>query len=88
LRVFSLFLEAVAIIPQLFLSIRVRGPGAITVNYLAALCGYKAFYILNWIYKYGNGDKVHWYTWYTGFVQLFFILTFFIFTLLGKFCFI
>ncbi|KXN65979.1 ER lumen protein retaining receptor [Conidiobolus coronatus NRRL 28638] len=70
LRIFSLFLEAVAILPQLFLSIRTVEAKTIATRYLAALGSYRAFYILNWIYKYMNNDKVHWYAWYTGIVQL------------------
>jgi ER lumen protein retaining receptor len=77
LRVFSLFLEAVAIVPQLSLLTSKGEAETITLHYLAALGSYRAFYILNWIYKYTNGNKVHWYSWLTGIVQTQLYLVFF-----------
>jgi len=49
---FSIFLEAVAILPQLFLLQRTGEAETITTHYLAALGAYRAFYIPNWIYRY------------------------------------
>ena len=49
---FSIFLESVAILPQLFLLQRTGEAETITTHYLAALGGYRAFYIPNWIYRY------------------------------------
>lgn len=48
---FSIFLEAVAILPQLFLLQRTGEAETITTHYLAALGAYRAFYIPNWIYR-------------------------------------
>ena len=48
---FSIFLESVAILPQLFLLQRTGEAEAITTHYLAALGAYRAFYIPNWIYR-------------------------------------
>lgn len=48
---FSIFLESVAILPQLFMLQRTGEAEAITTHYLAALGGYRALYIPNWIYR-------------------------------------
>lgn len=48
---FSIFLEAVAILPQLFMLQRTGEAETITTHYLAALGAYRAFYIPNWIYR-------------------------------------
>jgi len=49
---FSIFLEAGAILPQLFLLQRTGEAETITTHYLAALGVYRALYIPNWIYRY------------------------------------
>ncbi|KAF4563067.1 endoplasmic reticulum retention protein [Pleurotus pulmonarius] len=49
---FSIFLESVAILPQLFMLQRTGEAEAITTHYLAALGIYRALYIPNWIYRY------------------------------------
>jgi hypothetical protein len=49
---FSIFLEAVAILPQLFMLQRTGEADTIDTHYLAALGAYRAFYIPNWIYRY------------------------------------
>jgi len=49
---FSIFLEAVAILPQLFMLQRTGEAETITTHYLAALGIYRALYIPNWIYRY------------------------------------
>lgn len=49
---FSIFLESVAILPQLFLLQRTGEAETITTHYLAALGVYRALYIPNWIYRY------------------------------------
>lgn len=49
---FSIYLEAVAIFPQLFLMQRTGEAETITTHYLAALGIYRLLYIPNWIYKY------------------------------------
>jgi ER lumen protein retaining receptor len=50
---FSIFLESVAILPQLFMLQRTGEADTITTHYLAALGAYRALYIPNWIYRYG-----------------------------------
>ncbi|KJA28775.1 hypothetical protein HYPSUDRAFT_33128 [Hypholoma sublateritium FD-334 SS-4] len=49
---FSIWLEAVAILPQLFMLQRTGEAENITTHYLAALGAYRALYIPNWIYRY------------------------------------
>ena len=48
---FSIFLEAVAILPQLFILQRTGEAETITTHYLAALGIYRGLYIPNWIYR-------------------------------------
>ncbi|XP_055644678.1 ER lumen protein-retaining receptor-like [Toxorhynchites rutilus septentrionalis] len=49
---FSIFLEAVAILPQLDLLCHVKFVDSYTVCYLLSLGLYRALYILNWAYRY------------------------------------
>ncbi|KAI9568790.1 ER lumen protein retaining receptor-domain-containing protein [Boletus coccyginus] len=55
---FSIYLEAVAIFPQLFMLQRTGEAEAITTHYLAALGLYRALYIPNWLYRYLTDDVV------------------------------
>jgi len=54
---FSLFLESVAILPQLFMVQRTGEAEAITTHYMAALGIYRGLYIINWIYRYFAEDS-------------------------------
>lgn len=49
---FSIYLEAVAILPQLFLVSKTGEAESITSHYLFALGSYRALYLLNWVYRY------------------------------------
>ncbi len=49
---FSIYLEAVAILPQLFMLQRTGEAETITTHYIFALGAYRALYIPNWIYRY------------------------------------
>ncbi|KAI5959423.1 erd2 [Candida pseudojiufengensis] len=49
---FSLWLEAVAILPQLYILQRTGEAENITTHYIFALGLYRALYIPNWIYRY------------------------------------
>ncbi|KAL2066639.1 hypothetical protein VTL71DRAFT_2710 [Oculimacula yallundae] len=55
---FSIWLESVAILPQLFLLQRTGEAETITTHYLFALGSYRALYIPNWIYRYAM--EGHW----------------------------
>jgi len=49
---FSIYLESVAILPQLFMVSKTGEAESITSHYLFALGIYRALYLLNWIYRY------------------------------------
>jgi len=49
---FSLWLESVSILPQLFMLQRTGDAETITTHYLFALGAYRALYIPNWIWRY------------------------------------
>jgi len=49
---FSIWLESVAILPQLFMLQRTGEAETITTHYIFALGIYRALYIPNWIYRY------------------------------------
>ena len=49
---FSIWLESVAILPQLFMVQRTGTAETITTHYIFALGAYRALYIPNWIYRY------------------------------------
>jgi hypothetical protein len=55
---FSIYLESVAILPQLFMLQRTGEAETITTHYLFALGAYRALYIPNWIYRYFTEDSV------------------------------
>ncbi|KAI8916134.1 ER lumen protein retaining receptor-domain-containing protein [Gorgonomyces haynaldii] len=67
---FSIYLEAVAILPQLFQLSRTGEAETITTHYLFALGGYRALYIVNWIYRYVAEPHFHdWISVIAGIVQ-------------------
>jgi len=49
---FSIYLESVAILPQLFMVSKTGEAESITSHYLFALGSYRALYIVNWIYRF------------------------------------
>ena len=49
---FSIYLESVAILPQLFMVSKTGEAETITSHYLFALGSYRGLYILNWVYRY------------------------------------
>jgi ER lumen protein retaining receptor len=58
---FSIWLESVAILPQLFLLQRTGEAETITANYLFALGLYRTLYIPNWLWRYfaeGHFDPI------------------------------
>ncbi|KAJ3671902.1 hypothetical protein LUZ60_007981 [Juncus effusus] len=68
---FSIYLEAVAILPQLVLLQRTRNIDNLTGQYVFLLGAYRALYIINWIYRYFTEPYYasHWITWISGLVQ-------------------
>lgn len=58
---FSIWLESVAILPQLFMLQRTGEAETITTHYLFALGAYRALYIPNWIWRWfaeGHWDGI------------------------------
>lgn len=68
---FSIYLEAVAILPQLVLLQRTRNVDNLTGQYVFLLGAYRGLYIINWIYRYFAEPtySTHWITWIAGIVQ-------------------
>ncbi|KAJ2707350.1 endoplasmic reticulum retention protein [Coemansia sp. IMI 203386] len=67
---FSIYLEAVAILPQLYQMTRTGEADNITSHYVFALGGYRALYIINWIYRrYTEEDYSDYIAWVSGVVQ-------------------
>ncbi|KAJ4869225.1 ER lumen protein retaining receptor protein [Raphanus sativus] len=58
---FSIYLEAVAILPQLVLLQRSGNVDNLTGQYVLFLGAYRGLYIVNWIYRYFTED--HFTTW-------------------------
>ena len=67
---FSIYLEAVAILPQLVLLQRTKNIDTLTSNYVFLLGGYRSLYLLNWLYRYmtepGYSQVI---VWISGIVQ-------------------
>jgi ER lumen protein retaining receptor len=67
---FSVFLEAVAILPQLFLLQKTGEVENITSHYIFCLGAYRGLYILNWIYRYFTEHRSNqWLAWGAGTLQ-------------------
>ncbi|XP_031114751.1 ER lumen protein-retaining receptor-like [Ipomoea triloba] len=67
---FSLYVEAIAILPQLILLQRSKNIDNLTGKYIFLLGSYRAFYIINWIYRFFlENHQYHWIPWISGFVQ-------------------
>lgn len=49
---FSIYLESVAIMPQLYMLQTTGSAETITAHYLFALGSYRGLYILNWVYRF------------------------------------
>ncbi|CAD8140451.1 unnamed protein product [Paramecium octaurelia] len=66
---YSIWLEALAIIPQLHMLQKIKDVENITSNYVGALGVYRFFYIVSWIYKYSLTGDVCWTSLLGGIVQ-------------------
>ncbi|CAF2877423.1 unnamed protein product [Rotaria sp. Silwood2] len=66
---FSIYLESVAILPQLYMVSKTGEAETITSHYLFALGIYRFFYILNWIYRYHMENVLDWISIVSGVVQ-------------------
>ncbi|SBT37528.1 ER lumen protein retaining receptor, putative (ERD2) [Plasmodium ovale wallikeri] len=83
---FSIWLESVAILPQLVLLEKQREVENITSHYVITMGMYRAFYILNWIYRYFFDDKpyVNVVGWLGGLIQTLLYIDFFYYFALAK----
>ena len=68
---FSIYLEAIAILPQLIVLQRYREVENLTGNYIFCMGAYRALYILNWIYRANTEPNYrhHWVVYICGVVQ-------------------
>ena len=68
---FSIYLESVAILPQLIVLQRYREVENLTGNYIFFMGAYRALYILNWIYRAHTEPhyKHHWVVYFCGVLQ-------------------
>ena len=70
LYAFSLFLESIAILPQLVMTIDDGSVENMTSWYMFSLGSYRGLYILNWIYRYFHEPHYSaWLVWITGIIQ-------------------
>ncbi|KAK4572311.1 hypothetical protein RGQ29_030661 [Quercus rubra] len=67
---FSLYLEAVAILPQLVLLQRSRNIDTLTGDYVFLLGVYRVLYLLNWVYRFFMEiHQIRWIPWVSGLIQ-------------------
>ncbi|CCH42079.1 ER lumen protein retaining receptor 2 [Wickerhamomyces ciferrii] len=66
---FSLWLESVAILPQLFMLQRTGEARTLTTHYIFALGAYRTLYIPNWIFRWISEGRVDYLAIFTGIVQ-------------------
>lgn len=79
---FSIYLEAVAILPQLFMLQRTGSCEVLNSHYIFCLGGYRALYLLNWIYRYFTEDGYYYQAgvfivWFAGAIQTILYVDFF-----------
>ncbi|KAI9490392.1 ER lumen protein retaining receptor-domain-containing protein [Zychaea mexicana] len=66
---FSIWLESVAIMPQLYMLQQTGEAETITTHYIFALGAYRALYLANWLYRYCTENHVDWIAWVAGLIQ-------------------
>ncbi|KAL4432279.1 hypothetical protein ABPG74_020247 [Tetrahymena malaccensis] len=66
---YSIWLESLAILPQLHMIQQTKECENITGHYMASLGFYRFFYILNWIYVYYYTEKIQWISTLGGILQ-------------------
>ncbi|EZG78368.1 ER lumen protein retaining receptor [Gregarina niphandrodes] len=74
---FSIWFEAVAILPQLTLLQKNRVVENLTSHYVVAMGLYRLFYIVNWVYRYYTEGFVNYIGWIGGTIQVALYLDFF-----------
>ena len=81
---FSIWLESVAILPQLVLLQQLREVENLTSNYVAAMGLYRLFYVLNWVYRYKTEGFFHPIAWVAGAIQVALYLDFFYYYVISR----
>jgi len=82
---FSIFLEAIAILPQLHLLRKCGQVEIITSHYIFCLGGYRALYLINWIYRFFTEDNYRQYiVWTCGLIQTALYADFFYYYIISK----
>lgn len=82
---FSIVLESVAILPQIFLLQKTGAVENITADYIVCLGTYRALYIANWVYRYITEPGYSaWIVWIFGSIQTFMYLDFFYFYAMSR----
>lgn len=77
---FSIVLESVAILPQIFLLQKTGAVENITADYIVCLGTYRALYIMNWVYRYITEPGYSaWTVWIFGSIQTLMYADFFYF---------
>jgi ER lumen protein retaining receptor len=66
---YSIWLESVAILPQLFMVQRTGEAESLTVHYIFALGIYRAFYVLNWIWRWAFNIDFDLVSFFAGIIQ-------------------
>jgi ER lumen protein retaining receptor len=66
---YSLWLESVVILPQLFMLKRTQRTDTLTKDYIFFLGSYRLFYLLNWARKWLKKNKTETVVWITGILQ-------------------
>ncbi|EER06468.1 endoplasmic reticulum retention receptor, putative [Perkinsus marinus ATCC 50983] len=80
----SIWMESVAILPQLSLLQRQREVENLTSNFVFAMGAYRGFYIINWIYRYFAEGYVNWVGWIGGGIQVALYCDFFYYFAMSK----
>lgn len=75
---FSLWLESVAIMPQINILSKFGGADSFILHYIAALGSYRFFYILWWAYRYSVEGFVCWTSVLAGLLQVALYIDFFV----------
>ena len=82
---FSIYLEAVAIMPQLFLIQKADITDVLSWHYVFCMGMYRAFYMLNWMWRYATQEGYSdWIVWTSGFLQTVLYLDFFYYYVKAK----
>ncbi|CAG9315009.1 unnamed protein product [Blepharisma stoltei] len=81
---FSIFLEAVAFIPQLEMLRKMREVENLQSHYVFCLGAYRVLYIINWISRFLNNEEISYISLFAGIIQSILYADFFYYYVLAK----